>query len=201
MRGVARKAGGALTEAFLRATGGLQLLYPATLSGSPVSTFSPQLPLDKRGSHLLPSLLSFHRVGAAGAPHSPPSSPRLPLPVQPMGVGVWLSPGTRIISSVMYIQTHALLLGRTRQGEGARAAGRRGFITRLLNLNLSPPGMGVLMAPEDPAPRKSIAVQAGSLRLPSLLSLAPSGSGLALPLTLSPQLQVQLWELSQGHWI
>lgn len=30
--------------------------------------------------------------------------------------------------------------------------------------------MGVLMAPEDPAPRKSIAVQAGSLRLPSLLS-------------------------------
>lgn len=59
----------------------------------------------------------------------------------------------------MYIQTRALLLGRTRQGEGARTAGRRGFITGLLNLNLSPPRMGVLMAPEVTAPQKSIAAR------------------------------------------
>lgn len=92
-----------------------------------------------------------------------------------MGVGVWLSPGKRIISSVMYIQTGALLLGRTRQGEGARTAGRRGFITRLLNLNLSPPRMGVLMALEVTAPQKSIAAQLS----PPSSRLAPSCPRLA----------------------
>lgn len=100
----------------------------------------------------------------------------------------------------MYIQTHALLLGRTRQGEGARTAGRRGFITRLLKLNLSPPGMGVLMAPQNPAPWKSISVQAGSLGLPSLLLSLPPALAWGC-LTLSPRLQVQIWELSQGHLI
>lgn len=70
--------------------------------------------------------------GLEGLPTLLPLPPRLPLPVQPMGVGVWLSPGTRIISSVMYIQTHALLLGRTRQGEGACAAGRRGVSNQVI---------------------------------------------------------------------
>lgn len=49
-----------------------------------------------------------------------------------------------------------LLLRRTRQGEGACTAGRRGFITRLLNLNLSPPRMGVLTAAEVTAPQKPL---------------------------------------------
>lgn len=99
----------------------------------------------------------------------------------------------------MYIQTHTLLLGRTRQGDGACAAGRRGFITRLLNLNLSPPGMRALMAPKEPAPQKSIAVWLAVGLPPS--SLTPSCSCLALQLTLLPQLQVQIWELPQGHLV
>lgn len=44
--------------------------------------------------------------GLEGLPTLSPLPSHLPLPVQPMGVGVWLSPCTRIISSVMYIQTH-----------------------------------------------------------------------------------------------
>lgn len=170
MRDMARKAGGTLTEAFLRATGGLPLLCPATLAGSPSPHSALNLPRTSEEILCFPLSSPSTEWGPEGLPTLLPLPPCLPLPVQPMGVGVWLSPGTRIISSVMYIQTHALLLGRTRRGEGARAAGRRGFITRLLNLNLSPPRMGVLMAPEDPAPRKSITVQAGSLRRPSLLS-------------------------------
>lgn len=124
-RDVARELGGPLTEAFTGAVGS----RPPGLSFQPWWLPSP--------GPVRPSLSSPSTA-------LPPLPSRLPLPVQPMGVGVWLSPGKRIISSVMYIQTRALLLGRTRQGEGARAAGRRGFITRLLNLNLSPPGMGLL---------------------------------------------------------
>lgn len=80
--------------------------------------FLPQLPLDEPGSRLPPSP-TLHSTGRRGSP-APPLPTHLPSPGQPMGVGVWLSPGKRIISSVMYIQTGALLLGRTRQGEGAR---------------------------------------------------------------------------------
>lgn len=124
--------------------------------------------------------------------------PHLLSPVQTVDVGVWLSPYRRIISTVMYIQTHALLLERTRQGNRACAAGQRGFITRLLNLNLSPPGMGVLIAPKEPAPQKSILVWL-TVGLPPF-SLTPSCSCLALHLTLLPQLQVWIWGLPQGHW-
>lgn len=113
--------------------------------------------------------------GWRGSPTLSPLPSRLPLPVQPMGLGIWLPPCLRIVSSVMYIHTHAPLLGRTRQGEGTRAAGWRGFITRLLNLNLSPPGMGVLMAPEALASRKSGNQSLHRLArgLPSLLPHSP----------------------------
>lgn len=89
--------------------------------------------------------------------HWPLVPSRLPLPVQPMGMGVCLSPSKRIISSETYIPTGALNGFLGRQVPGARVAGQRGLITRLSNLNQSPPGMGMLMAPEVPAPQKSIA--------------------------------------------
>lgn len=155
-------------------------------SGSPL--FCPHSSLNfpwTRQEVICFPLLPFHSMVAGGAPHSalPPLPTHLPLPVQPMGVGVWLSPGKRIISSVMYMQTGALLLGRTRQGEGAHTAGRRGFITRLLILNLSPPRTGVLMAPELTAPQKSIC-HAALLSLLSSHSFPSPSPGKAL--TLSP---------------
>lgn len=62
MRDVAIKAGKPLLEAFLRATGGSTAVlsfHPQWLP-SLLASFSPQLPLNKPGSHLLPSLLPFH---------------------------------------------------------------------------------------------------------------------------------------------
>lgn len=163
---MARKAGGH-SEAFLEAIERGQQQG----SDSPQVLGAPNLPSLSSHPWGLPPLLHLHCVGAGGALPS-----RLPLPVQPMGVGIRLSPGERIISSVMYIQTRALLLGRTMQGEGARAAGWRGVITRLLNLNLSPPGMGVLMVSEVPAlGNQSLRRLAllPSTPLPCLLSLSP----------------------------
>ena len=89
--------------------------------------------------------------------HQPPVPSRLPLPVQLMGMGVQFSPSKRIISSETYIQIHVLHGFLGRQGPGACAAGQRVLITRLSNLNWSPPRMGMLMAPEVLAPQKSIA--------------------------------------------
>lgn len=159
------------------------------------------------GGRRQPGVISFLLSSpstAWGLEELPTLSPlpsRLPLPVQTMGLDVWLPPCLRIVSSVMYIHTHAPLLGRTRQGEGTRAAGWRGFITRLLNLNLSPPGMGVLMAPEDPASQKSgnQSLHRPARHLPSLLPHSPRCFCLARPLTPLPRLQVQIWELPWGH--
>lgn len=100
-------------------------------------------------SHLALCLIPSH--------HRPPVPSCLSLPVQLMGVGVQFSPSKRIISSEMYIPTHVLHGFLGRQGPGARTAGQRGLITRLSNLNWSPPRMGMLMAPEVLAPQKSIA--------------------------------------------
>jgi hypothetical protein len=75
--------------------------------------------------------------------------PHLPLPVQPMGVGDWLSPC--IICNVYPDTCMASREDKTRRG--SPFSWPEGVYNQVIEPEPEPPGMGVLMAPEVLAPR------------------------------------------------
>lgn len=115
----------------------------------------------------------------------PPLPSHLPLPVQPTGVGVWLSPGKRIISSVMYIQTHARAASwEDKARRGSPRSWPEGVYNQVIEPEPEPSRNGAVNGSRGPGPseiNRCCTTQAAAWPRPLLSPQLPPG-----PACLSP---------------
>lgn len=148
--------------------------------------------MNKPGSHLLPSLLPFHRVGAGRAPNSPPSSLSPPFACPANGCGrLALSQRKDYIICNVYPDTHAAAWEDKRR-RGSQHSWPEGVYNQVIEPEPEPSRNGGVNGSREPGPSE-INLSAG------WLSRTPLPPALAWGcLTLSPQLQVQIWEPPPG---